>query len=273
MTEKFGRNPNKPADEDVAKRVFYLDQGKTMLCFQHGEGRLTAGYLVFHKDGQAQAVQVDPLAPRPSARQLLEAYKALQAAEKEVLQHVRDSEWEGREIGRTRSNQEQSIALEAPYYDICRIQADDSDDEPADSEAAAYDYLLPFLPPGMASVGSSAASGSAGSLTREQALAVRERCLLALKDRLIERANIIQARLEEEQAALARRQASYARDRDALTPAEEEEYEHAADEAAFRIGILQRRLARHEEAALQKYYDLDKKLRNDARLAVLLMPV
>jgi hypothetical protein len=58
MTEKFGRNPDKPADEDVAKRVFYLDQGKTMLFFQHGEGRLTAGYLVFHKDGQAQAVQV-----------------------------------------------------------------------------------------------------------------------------------------------------------------------------------------------------------------------
>jgi hypothetical protein len=72
------------------------------------------------------------------------------------------------------------------------LQADDSDDEPADSEAAAYDYLLPFLPPGMASVGSSAAS--AGSLTREQALAVRERCLRALKDRLIERANIIQVR-------------------------------------------------------------------------------
>jgi hypothetical protein len=58
MTEKFGRNADKPADEDVAKRVFYLDQGKTMLCFQHGEGRLTAGYLVFHRDGQAQAVQV-----------------------------------------------------------------------------------------------------------------------------------------------------------------------------------------------------------------------
>jgi hypothetical protein len=67
-------------------------------------------------------LQVDPLAPRPSARELLETYKALQAAEKEVLQHVRDSEWEGREIGRTRNNQEQSITLEAPYYDICRIQ-------------------------------------------------------------------------------------------------------------------------------------------------------
>jgi hypothetical protein len=62
------------------------------------------------------------LAPRPSARELLETYKALQAAEKEVVQHVRDSEWEGREIGRTRNNQEQSITLEAPYHDICRIQ-------------------------------------------------------------------------------------------------------------------------------------------------------
>jgi hypothetical protein len=62
------------------------------------------------------------LAPRPAARELLETYKALQAAEKEVLQHVRDSEWEGREIGRARNNQEQSITLEAPYYDICRIQ-------------------------------------------------------------------------------------------------------------------------------------------------------
>lgn len=66
------------------------------------------------------------------------------------------------------------------------LQAEDSDDEPPDSDATAHDYLLPFLPPGMA------LAGGAGSLTREQALAVRERCLRALKDRLIERANIIQ---------------------------------------------------------------------------------
>lgn len=67
-------------------------------------------------------LQVDPLAPKPQAQALLEIYKSLQAAEKEVLQHIRDSEWEGREIGRMRNNQEQSIALETPYYDICRVQ-------------------------------------------------------------------------------------------------------------------------------------------------------
>ena len=82
----------------------------------------------------------------------------------------------------------------------------------------------------------------------------------------------MQSRLDEEQATLARRQAAYARDHDALTPAEEEEYERAVEEASFRIAILQRRLGRHEESALHKYYDLDKKLRQDERLAVLLGP-
>jgi hypothetical protein len=47
------------------------------------------------------------------------------------------------------------------------------------------------------------------------------------------------ARLDEEQAALARRQAAFSRDRDMLTPAEEEEHEVAAQEAGFRINILQ----------------------------------
>jgi hypothetical protein len=61
-------------------------------------------------------------------------------------------------------------------------QAKDSDDEPEEVQAAAHDYLSPFLPSAL----------GAGSLTREQALEVREKCLKALKDRLIERANIVQ---------------------------------------------------------------------------------
>lgn len=58
VSERFGRNAEKPADQDVAKRVFYFSEGKTALYYHHGEGRLSCGCLVFHKDGQAQAVQV-----------------------------------------------------------------------------------------------------------------------------------------------------------------------------------------------------------------------
>ena len=57
---------------------------------------------------------------------------------------------------------------------------------------------------------------------------VRENCLKALKERLIERANIIQARHDEETAALAKRQANFQRDRDNLGRAEEEEYEQVS---------------------------------------------
>lgn len=61
MSEKFSRNPAKSADVDVAKRVFHTAAGKTILQYHHAEGRLTAGYLVFFKDGPAQAVQVSVL--------------------------------------------------------------------------------------------------------------------------------------------------------------------------------------------------------------------
>jgi hypothetical protein len=68
---------------------------------------------------------------------------------------------------------------------------------------------------------------------------VRERCLRALKDCLVERAAIIQGRLDEEAAALARRQAALARDRGALGAAEEEAEARGIEEAGFRVAILQ----------------------------------
>lgn len=39
-----------------------------------------------------------------------------------MSQAVRDSEWESREIARVRASQEQGIALEVPYYDVCRVK-------------------------------------------------------------------------------------------------------------------------------------------------------
>lgn len=65
-------------------------------------------------------------------------------------------------------------------------------------------------------------------------LQVREKALKALKDRLIERANIIQARLDEETSALSKRQQNFQRDRDQMTQEEEEEYEKAVEESRFR---------------------------------------
>jgi len=230
MTEKYARNKEKDADEDVAKMVFYLTEGRIRLEYHFGEDRITNSSRMYHKSGQSQIVQVDPLVSRPNDGSLLEEYQKLLLHEKECMQAIRDIEWEVSEIIRTRTNQEQNITLESPYYDIVRIKAEASDDEEEEEEEQVYDYLSPFLPPlvGMQ------------KLTRDQALDVREKCLRALKDRLIERASIIQSRLDEDTASLAKRQAAFNRDRDQMSNEEEEEYQKAVEESMFRYKCLQR---------------------------------
>ena len=101
-----------------------------------------------------------------------------------------------------------------------------------------------------------------------KAAKARAACLAALKERLLERANIIQRRLDEENSALSKKQANFQRSRDHMEGADEA-FEKFCSEAMFRISILEQRLSRHEESALSKYAALDQKLRQDPRLEIL----
>jgi hypothetical protein len=100
------------------------------------------------------------------------------------VQIVRQNEWETREFAKVRKVLNEGITLETPYADVARVNSAESDDEEEEVKELAYDYLSPFLPN---------VSGTRG-LTHDEALKVRETCLRALKERLIERANIIQVR-------------------------------------------------------------------------------
>ena len=53
---------------------------------------------------------------------------------------------------------------------------------------------------------------------------------------------------------------------DSGRPSEEAEYERYCQEAMFRIQILEQRLDRHTELSLQKYAEMDARLRDDPRL-------
>ncbi|KAJ3068850.1 hypothetical protein HK102_007056 [Quaeritorhiza haematococci] len=107
------------------------------------------------------------------------------------------------------------------------------------------------------------------SLTKEEAIAVKDACLKNLKERLIDKANIIQSRLDELSAEYQRRQIAYSRNADDMSAQETEEYVRFCNEALFRIHILEKRLAKHKETAPEKYVALDSKLRSDPRLKVL----
>ncbi|KAK9845733.1 hypothetical protein WJX81_000840 [Elliptochloris bilobata] len=140
-----------------------------------------------------------------------------------------------------RERQEQAIALEMPYWDVARGSGGGADPDGAAPEPPRpADYLTPYLPMAAA----------------------------ALKQRLVERAHIIQARRNEEAATLARREAALARERE-QAGGEAGGAEGAVAESRFRLRILDRRLKANEEHALARYQALVARLAADVRLAAL----
>eukprot|EP00736_Rhodelphis_marinus_P008612 Rmarinus@m.20835 len=268
MTEKFERDlENATATKPgICKRNYYVEEGKIRIEYHCAPGTITRSNRVYCKDGTTQITQVDPFEKPPKKSALLDEYHSLLTAEKDCGQAVREAAREARDIVQTRVREEQGIHLHVSIYDTIRNRPQDSGYEDRergdDGEAASkeYDYLAPFLV-------HRKDGQPLAKLKPQQAQEAREMCLRALKDRLIERANIIQSRLQEEQDALSKRQSAFQRNRDHVDKAEEEEFEQYVQEASFRIHILDQRLARHEEQALQKYAELDRKLRSDPRLA------
>lgn len=119
------------------------------------------------------------------------------------------------------------------------------------------DYLSPFL---------QGVQFTEDGLSKETSQGVRDMCLKNLKERLLERANIIQSRIDNENMQLAKRQAVFQRSQRDHDEVKDEEYKQYCTETMFRIQILEQRLAKHEENALHKYAEMDRRLHNDPRL-------
>jgi hypothetical protein len=79
---------------------------------------------------------------------------------------------------------------------------------------------------------------------REEAIAVKEACLKSLKERLIDKANIIQYRLDELNTDYQRRQLIYSKNSDTMTVQETDEHMKFCNDTLFKIHILEKRLAK-----------------------------
>lgn len=166
-----------------------------------------------------------------------------------------------------RSESEKIVINEKNVFEIALNNADTLDSSQgvineggAERDPKGLNYLTPYL--------RKYKNKDLSELTREEAIEVRQNCLDALRSRLVERANIIQCRLNDENSKLGREQDLFQRrERDDNQP--NEEYQKYCADAVFRIQILEQRLAAHEEAALKKFAELDVRLAADERLRVL----
>ncbi|XP_035867780.1 dynein regulatory complex subunit 7 [Phyllostomus discolor] len=283
ITERFFRNPAKPADEDVAERVFLIMEERIQLRYHCRENHITASKREFLRrtevDSKGNKIIMTPdmcssfeVEPSEHTKKLLYQYETMMQLKKEekLCRHQAwESELEVLEILKLREEEEEAHTLTISIYDTKRNEKSKEyrearervmHEEHLQQVEAQLDYLAPFLaqlPPGE-------------KLTRWQAVHVKEECLSDFKQRLIDKANLIQARFEKETQELQKKQQWYQENQVTLTAEDEDLYLSYCSQAMFRIRILEQRLNRHKEMAPLKYMALEEKLCKDPRLAELL---
>uniref|UniRef100_A0A2K5S8Y7 Dynein regulatory complex subunit 7 n=1 Tax=Cebus imitator TaxID=2715852 RepID=A0A2K5S8Y7_CEBIM len=283
ITERFLRNPAKPAEEDVAERVFLVAEERIQLRYHCREDHITASKREFLRrsevDSKGNKIIMTPdmcitfeVEPMEHTKKLLYQYETLMHLKKEekLSRHqVWESELEVLEILKLREEEEEVHTLTISIYDTKRNEKSKEyreamervmHEEHLRQVETQLDYLAPFLvqlPPGE-------------KLTRWQAVRLKDECLSDFKQRLINKANLIQARFEKETQELQKKQQWYQENQVTLTPEDEDQYLSYCSQAMFRIRILEQRLNRHKELAPLKYLALEEKLHKDPRLGELL---
>ena len=204
-------------------------------------------------------------------------FLAVLQAERECYQAIRASKREVELILKSRQDEEAEITVTKTIFETVRDRQGapkkDEQEEQEEETAVQSDYLTAFLPEEARGLVLNQGEKGAGGdddqgieLTKEQAQRAADACLNALKKRLVERASIIQRRLDSENEKLSKRQALFQRSRDA-SESVDDEYEKFCQEAMFRIQILEKRFQKHEETAFQKYEEMIARLDADPRLA------
>ncbi|XP_006641383.1 dynein regulatory complex subunit 7 [Lepisosteus oculatus] len=281
ITERYHRNRDRKASEDVAERVFLIAEQRIQLTYHREDDCIIPSWrefvkprvtgdkhdqrMVFTPD-MVTAYQVDPNEKPSKNLFLYEILMSLMQEEEIVKQRVKESEKETRAILSLRAQEDIGTELLISVYDTARNEKARKNREDMERSAKEeklrkaekeLDYLAPFL----------AQLGDPDALTRKMALQLREDCLSDLKQRLIDKANLIQAHFEKETQELQKKQQWYQQNQLSLTKDDEETYLSYCSEAMFRIHILELRLNRHKEKAPQKYLALEEKLRRDPRLS------
>merc|ERR1719198_2903829 len=147
-------------------------------------------------------------------------------------------------------------------YDLARQQAaedasKEEEEEKQEEQVSKVDILAPYL-----------VEYGGKPLDALQAEFVAKKCKNDFRKRLLDRAQIIQKRLEEEQDQLKKRRSQMQRRGDNVEK-DERAFEQYQSNAMFRIQILEQRLARHEMQAIDKMTQLEKTLTEDPRLAAM----
>jgi hypothetical protein len=282
ITEKFARDPSKNAEDDVRKRVHFIAEGTIRLSFHYGARNIDFSDVLMDKADKDKLDVPDDTDPRlqrrsrsdnkrvdrdwkpPSKAEKKEFLTEQREMEKWVYSDIKDrEEMDMKDLVARLETERDHVVCERTIYDIAAETSDKAEQDEVEQKGNDEKNLKPdILRPHLASyvVGE--------TLKYDQAMQVKEECLNALKERLLERTIIIQEHFQRETRILAQSQSSQ-RPRVSTPGDAEEKSVEQGEQAMFKIQILQDRLHRHERQAVIRYFDMVRELDADPRLAVL----
>jgi len=272
VKEIYELNPKIDADSDVSQLKYFVASGQVNrieVDYHYTQCRVKNSRRVYNKDGLAneELVMVDPYAQPPRKAQTVDDHHELQMRFQATIQNIREMDRNVTELMRIRSIDEEPNRIEVVthVYDASRAKGSDDVKEEVQEEEeyrAEFDPLKAFLP-------ANYSFSEKGPLSQRDAEKVKSDCLRNLKQRLVERKDIIENRLYEQQSHLEAEHTKFQRQKDQMDPADIEKYEAEDKEARFKINILQMRLEKHNEDAFGKLNDLYASLKEDQRLSAL----
>merc|ERR1712087_609378 len=284
MTQKYGRDPSVPAEEDIHKLCYFVHAGKIRVDYHREPGKLTYRSITYtYEDNTLKAPKSMPQPNFQEVQKLMNYEKncmdILTDSHQKVAVELNQRRKEENTIRGSRSVQagkkrdltfgsSREDVLEPSVYDLARESArvdalrEGQEEDKIEEAASKVDILAPYL------VDFVNKNTNTVQLDSLQAELVAKKCTQDFRKRLTDRAEIIQRRLEEEQEHLKKRRAQMQRRGDNVEK-DEREFEKYQSQAMFRTQILEQRLARHEMQAIEKFQDLERMLQDDPRLAAM----
>nr|XP_046253588.1 dynein regulatory complex subunit 7 isoform X2 [Scatophagus argus] len=286
VVERFHRNRSKPANEDVAERVFLLAQRQIEVTYHLEDHRFIPSKRSFIKPREStetkktenfaadmvSSFQVDPSEKPLKTLTLCEMLLDLMKDEEKTVQQIRESKKEVRDVLARREQEEGDVRLHFSPWTTTGVTEARSQRQEMERLAAEEqkwlqekekDILAPFL----------IRLNAAETLSAEDARQLHRDCLAEFKQRLVEHANLLQERYEKDTQELQRKQLWYQKNQLNMTRQdedeeedEEEDYHTYCSDKTLRIHVTKKLLIMHKEAAPQKYLLLDQKLKRDPRL-------
>lgn len=240
VSVRFDRDPSAAAHNDIEWIHYVLPgtpTGHATVLFQHAPDSISRPTHTYKRTQTVDVVQ-HPFLPEPSPAALVARMRSLFANEKDLLADLREADLDAAAMLRTRAHEEARVA---PMYAVYLPLVDPSvitkeSTEPTD--AGADRDKDPFGRYVQQVIAARTTSAPTEALTRDEALAVYNAVTVDFRRRSQRRAQIMAKRLEDERAALARRQAAFQRAHDADAVQETEAFNAFVEKAVWRIHLV-----------------------------------